>query len=128
MELYVRPLDLPLLRKGNNVRFLFDGWPTLVFSGWPGLSVGSFGGVVTAIDAFSSENGMYRVLVRPDPNDVPWPEALRVGSGAQGIALLNDVPIWYEMWRQLNGFPPDYYDIRQKGEGGKGPAIQNSKK
>ena len=128
VELYVRPLDLPLLRKGNNVRFLFDGWPTLVFSGWPGLSVGSFGGVVTAIDAFSSDNGLFRVLVRPDPNDVAWPEALRVGSGAQGIALLNDVPIWYEMWRQLNGFPPDYYDIRQKNEDSKGPSVQNSKK
>jgi adhesin transport system membrane fusion protein len=36
--------------------------------------------------------------------------ALRVGSGAEGIALLNNVPLWYEVWRQLNGFPPDYYD------------------
>jgi multidrug efflux pump subunit AcrA (membrane-fusion protein) len=128
VELYVRPLDLPLLRKGNKVRFLFDGWPTLVFSGWPGLSVGSFGGVVTAIDPFSSGNGLYRVLVRPDPKDVAWPDALRVGSGAQGIALLNDVPIWYEMWRQLNGFPPDYYDIRQKDPMGIRDSFKNSKK
>jgi hypothetical protein len=22
--------------------------------------------------------------------------------------MLNNVPIWYELWRQLNGFPPDY--------------------
>jgi hypothetical protein len=24
--------------------------------------------------------------------------------------LLNDVPVWYEIWRQLNGFPPEYYE------------------
>jgi len=22
--------------------------------------------------------------------------------------MLQDVPIWYELWRQFNGFPPDY--------------------
>jgi hypothetical protein len=22
---------------------------------------------------------------------------------------LGTVPVWYEVWRQLNGFPPDYY-------------------
>jgi hypothetical protein len=24
--------------------------------------------------------------------------------------MLNDVPLWYEFWRQLNGFPPDFYE------------------
>jgi len=48
-------------------------------------------------------------LVAPDPEDEAWPDALRVGSGANGFALLKDVPIWYELWRRLNGFPPDYY-------------------
>jgi hypothetical protein len=64
---------------------------------------------VVVIDNFANDKGMYRMLVVPDPNDIPWPEALRVGSGAQGIALLRNVPLWYELWRQLNGFPPDYY-------------------
>jgi adhesin transport system membrane fusion protein len=32
-----------------------------------------------------------------------------VGSGSRTIALLEDVPIWYELWRQLNSFPPNYY-------------------
>jgi hypothetical protein len=31
-----------------------------------------------------------------------WPSNLKIGTGAQGFALLNDVPIWYELWRQLN--------------------------
>jgi adhesin transport system membrane fusion protein len=109
VEMYIRPIDLPLLRPGNTVRFLFDGWPAVVFSGWPNLSFGTFGGRVAVIDNFANVEGMYRVLVVPDQNDIAWPEALRVGSGAQGIALLKDVPIWYEFWRQLNGFPPDYY-------------------
>ena len=24
--------------------------------------------------------------------------------------MLGNVPVWYELWRQLNGFPPEYYD------------------
>jgi hypothetical protein len=32
-----------------------------------------------------------------------------MGGGANGIALLKDVPIGYELWRNINGFPPEYY-------------------
>jgi hypothetical protein len=49
-------------------------------------------------------------LVVEDKNDKPWPRQLRLGTGASGIALLKDVPIWYELWRNINGFPPDYYN------------------
>jgi len=111
VEMYVRPVDLPLVHKGQSVRFLFDGWPAVVFSGWPNVSFGTFGGKVVAIDNFSSKNGLYRILITPDKDDTAWPTALRIGSGAQGIALLEDVSIWYEIWRQLNGFPPDYYTV-----------------
>ena len=109
VETYVEPLDLPLLHLGEEVRIQFDGWPAIVFSGWPNVSYGTYGGKVVAIETFISDNGMYRVLLAPDPDDHPWPEAIRVGSGATTIALLEDVPIWYELWRQLNGFPPNYY-------------------
>ena len=109
VEMYVHPVDLPLMQLGQKVNFMFDGWPTIVFSGWPNMSFGTFGGKVVAIDNFISENGKYRLLVAADTEEVEWPNGLRVGSGATGIALLKDVPIWYEIWRQLNGFPPDYY-------------------
>ncbi len=109
VSMYIQPMDLPLISKGQHIRFMFDGWPTVVFSGWPNLSYGTFGGEVVAIDNFISPNGQYRILVAPDPNDAEWPEGLRVGSGASGMALLKDVQIWYELWRKLNGFPPDYY-------------------
>jgi multidrug resistance efflux pump len=109
VELYIDPMNLPLVKPGEKVRFIFDGWPAFVFSGWPGASFGTYGGVIKAVDNFTSENGKYRLLVMQDPAE-PWPPGLRVGAGAQGFALLNDVPIGYELWRQFNGFPPDFYE------------------
>lgn len=109
VELYVRPMDLPLIETGQEVRFIFDGWPAFIFSGWPGLSFGTYDGKVAAIDNNISKNGKYRILVNAN-QEKAWPKALRIGSGAQGVALLNTVPVWYEVWRQANGFPPDFYD------------------
>lgn len=109
VALYVEPIDLPLLEKGQHVRVQFDGWPAIVFSGWPNVSYGTYGGRIYAIDQFTSANGKYRVLVEPDPSDHPWPKALRFGGGTKSMILLKEVPIWYELWRKINGFPPDYY-------------------
>lgn len=109
VAMYVEPIDLPLVKLNEKVRIQFDGWPAIVFSGWPNASHGTYGGQIYAIDQYISANGKYRVLVRPDPDDYPWPEALRFGSGASTMTLLNDVPIWYELWRNINGFPPEYY-------------------
>jgi membrane fusion protein, adhesin transport system len=113
VEMYVKPLDLALLEKGNKVRIQFDGWPALVFSGWPNTSFGTFGGRIFAIDNFTSENGMYRVLVVPDSEEHPWPKELRVGAGTINMVLLKDVAIWYEVWRNVNGFPPEFYKVSQ---------------
>jgi multidrug resistance efflux pump len=107
VELYVKAMDVPLLSKGRTVRLEFDGWPALQFSGWPSVAVGTFGGKIAVIDYINSKEGTYRILVTPDPGEQPWPEQLRMGSGVYGWAMLNDVPIWYEIWRQLNGFPPN---------------------
>ena len=109
VETYVKPIDLPLLHIGEKVRVQFDGWPAIVFSGWPNVSYGTYGAKVVAIENFISDNGKYRILLAPDTTDYTWPKAVRVGSGAKTIALLEDVPIWFELWRQLNSFPPNYY-------------------
>ena len=118
VETYVRPIDLPLLHIGEKVRVQFDGWPAIVFSGWPNVSYGTYGAKVVAIENFISDNGKYRILLAPDETDYTWPKDIRVGSGAKTIALLEDVPIWFELWRQLNSFPPNYYqpnkDIKSK--------------
>ena len=105
----MKPLDLSLLQVGHEVRFLFDGWPAFFFSGWPGVSLGTFGGKIVAMDRNISPNGKFRVLVAPDTSEETWPVALQPGGGAKGIALLNNVPVWYELWRVMNGFPPDLY-------------------
>ena len=109
VETFVNPIDLPLLTKGEKVRVWFDGWPTIVFSGWPDMSYGTFGGEIVAIENFISENGKYRILIAPDKKEDKWPKQLSIGAGAQTIALLNNVPVWFEIWRTLNGFPPNYY-------------------
>jgi multidrug resistance efflux pump len=107
VEIFVKPMDTPLLKKGQKVRIQFDGWPAIAFAGWPNVSVGTFGGVIQVVDFVESGNGSFRVLVVPDPDDEPWPTQVRMGSGAYGWAMLNNVPIWFEIWRQLNGFPPN---------------------
>ncbi len=56
---------------------------------------------------------MYRVLLAPNKEDVEWPKDIRVGSGARTIALLDNVPIWFEIWRQINSFPPNFYQPEQ---------------
>ncbi len=119
VELYIRPIDLPLVHTGNKVRLQFDGWPALVFNGWPGMSFGTFGGVVASFDKAAQPDGTFRILVVPDPEETAWPELLRLGSGVYGIALLNNVPVWYELWRNLNGFPPDFYTSKESVKGAK---------
>ncbi len=109
VETYVSPTDLPLIHKGEKVRIWFDGWPTIVFSGWPNMSYGTFGGKIVAIENFISPNGKFRVLIAPDEKEEAWPKQVSIGSGAQTLALLENVPIWFELWRTLNGFPPNYY-------------------
>jgi multidrug resistance efflux pump len=113
-EVFVKPIDIPLLEKGQEVRLVFDGWPSIVFAGWPGASVGTFSAEVYSIDRKISKNGKYRVLVTQYENQ-KWPRELQVGSGLHAYALLKDVPVWYELWRQLNGFPADYYK-QEKGD------------
>ncbi len=113
IEIYVDPIDLPLMHVGEHVRVQFDGWPAVVFSGWPNASYGTYGGTIYAIDQYIGENGKFRLLVKPDAKDRAWPKALRFGGGVKAMILLNDVPIWYELWRQVNGFPPEYYQPKK---------------
>lgn len=113
-EMYIKAMDLPFIDRNRKVRIQFDGWPAIQFSGWPNVSVGTFGGIVQVIDRVDSKGGKFRILVKPDPDDEPWPDQLRMGSGIKGWVMLDNVPIWFELWRQLNGFPPSIYS--EEGE------------
>lgn len=116
VEIYSKPQDLPLLNIDDLVQIRFDGWPAIVISGWPKSSTGVFQGRIVAIDKFISDNGYYRILISPNIETKDWPLRLSVGTGANAFILLNEVPIWYEVWRQLNGFPADYYKTKKENK------------
>lgn len=114
VEMYVRPVDLPLVMPGQDVRFIFDGFPAILFAGgWPEQSFGTFAGKIKAVENNINEQGMFRVIVVENPKEKKWPKQIKMGAGANGIALLNDVPLWYELWRNINGFPADFYTVKK---------------
>jgi len=118
VELFIDGRDVALVREGAKVRLQFEGWPVVQFSGWPSVAIGTFGGVVTAIDPSAQANGRFRVLVSEDLEDEnPWPDRrfVRFGSKARGWILLNEVSVGFELWRQLNNFPPELPGVPASG-------------
>jgi len=112
VELYINPVDLPLVRKGQKIQLQFDGWPAFVFSGWPGVSFGSYSAELVGFDRVVSDNGKFRILAKSVGK--PWPDAIQLGGGVEGFALLRNVPLVYELWRKVNGFPPEFYVTQDK--------------
>lgn len=130
VELWLSGNDMPLVqaretdaggnvtRRGSPVRLQFEGWPAIQFVGWPSAAIGTFGGEVVLIDPTDNGKGRFRVLVAEDPDTIRrrsgdtqvhrWPgdRWLRQGVRANGWVLLQRVPLWFEVWRQMNGFPP----------------------
>lgn len=100
--------DAPLVEPGRHVRLQFEGWPAIQFAGWPSVAVGTFGGEVISVDATDDGKGKFRILILPDESETQWPRErfLRQGVRANGWVLLDQVPLWYEIWRNMNGFPP----------------------
>lgn len=104
----VNGLDAPLVKAGRKVRLQFDGWPVFQFSGWPSTAVGTFGGVVQFVEPIADEKGRFNVWIQEDQTQPPWPSAhyARLGSRVRGWIILEEVKLGYELWRQLNNFPP----------------------
>lgn len=108
VELYVSGNDIVLVHVGELVRLQFEGWPAVQFNGWPGASLGTFGGVVKLIDPTYTPGKGFRIVALPgQEEDGLWP-SLPQGSNVKGWIMLNSVPIGYELWRQFNGFPPEF--------------------
>ena len=124
IEIFIPDYFAPLVSVGRKVRIQLAGWPGLQFSGWPSIAIGSFAGEVAVIDAVSDDKNQYRLLVRPDHErikqglDKPWPtsDVLRPGTKALGWIILDEVPLWYELWRVLNGFPPTIMEAPTKNK------------
>ncbi|MEM9825991.1 MAG: HlyD family efflux transporter periplasmic adaptor subunit [Planctomycetota bacterium] len=132
VEMKIRGLDMPLVHEGDRVRLQFEGWPAVQFAGWPSVAVGTFGGKVTRVFPTRDSKGMFRILVTPDnhfPREDGWPgdRYLKQGVQANGWVLLNEVPLGYEIWRQLNGFPQTVADEEPGKEKEKGKKLKPPK-
>jgi len=136
VELMIDGVDAPLIAahmeqtgRGPHVRLQFEGWPGVQFAGWPSVATGTFGGRVRQIDPTDDGNGRFRILVEPEEmfDGDQWPEGLylRQGNQAVGWVFLNRVTLGYELWRQLNGFPPVVAPKPpEKKDGGKPPKVK----
>jgi multidrug resistance efflux pump len=109
-ELFVNSVDAAIVEPGRRVQLQFSGFPALQFSGFPGTSIGTFSGTVRIIDPVDDGTGRYRLLVVPDTSGSrpAWPDDsyLRQGSSVTGWVLLSNVSLGYEIWRRINGLPP----------------------
>ncbi|MEM8770240.1 MAG: efflux RND transporter periplasmic adaptor subunit [Pseudomonadota bacterium] len=111
VQIFADGRDIPLIRPGAKVRLQFEGWPAVQFSGWPSVAIGTFPGEVAAVDPSATPDGRFRILVTEDPDtEEKWPDArfVRYGSQARAWVLLETVPVGFELWRQLNNFPPQF--------------------
>ncbi|WP_301751729.1 HlyD family secretion protein [uncultured Erythrobacter sp.] len=109
VEIFIDGRDVALVKPGDVTRIQFEGWPAVQFSGWPSVAIGTFGGRVISVDHSAQVDGRFRVLIAEDRSEVgPWPEEryVRFGAAVQAWVLLETVPVGYEIWRQLNNFPP----------------------
>lgn len=111
IEMFAEGLDAPLLKPGRKVKILFFGVPAIPLPAWPGLMAGTRSGVIKVVDQIDDGKGNFRFWVVPDPDDPqPWPDQsqVRQGTNVLGWVIMNRVPLWYELWRRFNFFPPDY--------------------
>ena len=130
-EIYIDGNDLSLIVPGRPVRLQFEGWPALQAQGWPALAIGTFDGVVHAVDSSSVRGGKYRVLVKHDPDsDQPWPDTrfLRQGTAVHAWVQLDVVRLGYEIWRKINDFPVGTIQISTDTKGSKKETSSGAKK
>lgn len=125
VEIYIEGRDIGLVYPGRRVRLQFEGWPAFQFSGMPEFAIGTFPGEVVYVEPRARDDGRFRVVVQETldtedclrpvgldlmaARDCGWPPEsfVRLGAKAQGWILLDTVSLGFELWRQLNNFPPE---------------------
>lgn len=133
LELFVDGRDVGLISPGRKVRIQFEGWPAFQFSGIPEIAIGTFAGQVQFVEPTAQADGRFRVLITEDPQaEQAWPPEsfVRLGAQARAWVLLDTVSLGYELWRQLNNFPPNTLPAPSTTtpelEGGGAKATSNS--
>lgn len=97
------PNDIPLLASEQGAMLAFDGYPMLPIPGWPEQSVGMFKAQVRFVSsAVGPDQVNFSIILEPAED---WPAGLKAGTNTHATLLLGEVPLWFELWRQLNGFP-----------------------
>ncbi|MEO1251956.1 MAG: HlyD family efflux transporter periplasmic adaptor subunit [Pseudomonadota bacterium] len=120
VEIFIDGRDVALVQPGAKARIQFEGWPAVQFSGWPSVAVGTFPGEVVAVDPSADATGRFRILITEvESDEPPWPDErfVRFGSAARAWVLLEEVTVGYELWRQLNNFPPSLPNNQQASSG-----------
>ncbi len=114
VEMWINGNDLRFVEAGRAAQVQFEGWPSVQIPGWPSVAIGTFKARVHLVDHASSHQGKFRVLLTPA--DEPWPSSafLRLNASARGLITLGDTVIGLEVWRQLNGFPPQQEPIKDE--------------
>ena len=123
IEIFVDGRDVALVEPGEKARIEFEGWPAVQFSGWPSKAIGTFPGVVKTVDQVAQPDGRFRVLIAEDPGvEQKWPQDryARFGTNVRSWVLLDTVPVGYELWRQMNNFPPEVPPEVTQATGGNG--------
>ncbi|MFO0766020.1 MAG: HlyD family secretion protein [Nitrospiraceae bacterium] len=113
IEMTADGLDAPLLNVGRKVKILFYGIPAIPLPAWPELMAGTYNRGHQGGRPSRRRQGNFRFWVVPDPDERPWPPQEHVRQGTKrlmGWVVLNRVPLWYELWRRFNLFPPDYQE------------------
>jgi multidrug efflux pump subunit AcrA (membrane-fusion protein) len=128
--IHTRKEENGVITPGSQVRLVFEGWPAIQSIGWPQLAVGTFGGEVMFVDATDDGKGKFRILIAPTedivdrgdgngPVKVAWPDGdrwLRQGVKTNTWVMLDEVPLWFEIWRQINGFPAIGTGLKEETE------------
>lgn len=136
VELVLSGFDAPLVTVGRPVRLQFNGFPAVQVQGFPQAAVGTFAGVVHRMDPDDDGSGRVRVWILPDATKIEarqekaWPSSarLRPGTDTVGWVLLDTVPLWYELWRQFNAFPPNFRDMALEKKDKSGEDSDKTKK
>lgn len=112
-EVWVDGNDASLIKPGMSAQIQFEGWPSIQIPGWPSLAINTFKAKVYLVDQASSYHGMFRVLLIEDET---WPSQniLRLGAKSRAYISLRETNLLWEIWRQLNRFPPTLEPVKDE--------------